>query len=136
MSTSPKPATSPPTSTGYPFRIPAEESVLDRINAFENDPILRKLWPKGYPLICDEEAEMGESTLHTRTCDILVYGLEFHFAGRTEFRVFRNLNFYYSEESPTLFVAPDAMVVQSSRPLPAHLNSYQRPGRSRPTVDG
>jgi Uma2 family endonuclease len=98
---------------------------LERINAFENDPVLRSLWPKGYPEICDEEIEMGESTLHTRTCEILAYGLEFHFAGRRNVRVFRNLNLYYSDEKPHLFVAPDAMVVETAEPLPAELSSYR-----------
>jgi len=68
---------------------------------------------------------MGESTLHTRTCEILAYGLEFHFARRRSFRVFRNLNCYYSDEKPHLFVAPDAMVVETVQPLPAELSSYR-----------
>ncbi len=99
--------------------------LAERINAIMNDPGYCQRWPKGYPDICDEEGEMGESSLHTHTCDILIFGLEAHFAGRTGYRVFRNLNFFYSWEDPNKFVAPDAMVVETSPPLPVRLSSYR-----------
>jgi Uma2 family endonuclease len=68
---------------------------------------------------------MGESTIHTLTIDILRYGLIFHFAALTSFRVFGNLNLYFSQNHPNLFLTPDIMVVKSSRPLPRQLASYR-----------
>jgi Uma2 family endonuclease len=124
MATTPNASSSAPAAGYFQFGIPPGGSLLERINAFENDPVLRSLWPKGYPEICDEEIEIGESTLHTRTCEILAYGLEFHFVDQGTFRVFRNLNLYYSDEKPSLFVASDSMVVETSEPLPAELTSY------------
>ena len=125
MRTTPNQSSFSEALTGIPLRLSPGESVLEYINAYEKEAIRRRLWPKGYPEICDEEGVVGDSTLHTRTCEILGFGLEFHFNGRATVRVFRDLNCYYSEDKPKLFVAPDAMVVETPQPLPTHLSSYR-----------
>lgn len=107
-----------PPSNGLP-------SVLEKACPWMNDPVLRRLQPKGLPqLFGDEDLEMGESTLHTITVNILLYGLGFHFALQTAYRVFGNLNLYYSDD-PLDFVSPDVMVVRPPRVLPEQLTSYR-----------
>jgi Uma2 family endonuclease len=101
-------------------------SVLELMRRYENDPVLRRLQPKGIPLLYEDEGlEMGETTLHRMTCDILVYGWAFHFAGRADCRAFSNLNLYYSDDDPNAYASPDAMVVEAPRSLPAQLSSYR-----------
>jgi Uma2 family endonuclease len=101
------------------------ESPLDRFCPWMQDPVLRQLQPKGMPLLCGEEdLEMGETTIHTTTVDILFYGLLFHFALQAAYRVFSDLNLYFTDE-PTEYVSPDVMVVKSRHPLPAQLTSYR-----------
>lgn len=90
-----------------------------------NDPTFKRFWPNGMPVVCDDEGEVGESTIHTLAADILFYGLSFHFAGRPNWRVFKNLNLYYRDDKPNVFVAPDGMVIESARPLPKEMNSYR-----------
>jgi Uma2 family endonuclease len=68
---------------------------------------------------------MGESSLHTQTTDILLYGLGFHLAGRRRLRVFSNLNLHYSDKDPNAYVSPDIMVVESARPLTEEMTSYR-----------
>jgi Uma2 family endonuclease len=107
-------------------------SLLDRLRSYQEDTVLRKLRPKGLPLLYEDEGpEMGESSLHTKTADILHYGVTFHFTGRPLYHVFSNLNLHYSEAEPTAYVSPDVMVVQTSLPLPDELSSY-RVGREGP----
>jgi Uma2 family endonuclease len=97
---------------------------LERLIPWMNDPVLRRLQPKGMPLsFGNEDLEMGESTIHTITAGILLYGLGFHFASQANYRVFGNLNLYHSEDT-TDYVSPDVMVVRQSRALPAQLASY------------
>jgi len=92
----------------------------------ENDPVLNRIRPKGMPWACDdEESKMGESTIHTLSADILLYGLLFHFGLRAGFRVFANLSLHFSQEEPNLFVTPDVMVVRPPPELPAQLSSYR-----------
>jgi Uma2 family endonuclease len=77
------------------------------------------------PLLYEDEGmAMGESSLHTQTCDILLYGLSFHFAGRSAHRVFGNLNLHYSARDANAYVSPDVMVVKPRRRLPPDLSSY------------
>ena len=72
----------------------------------------------------DEGMEMGESSIHTETCDILYYWhFEFHLANRAGWKTFSNLNLHYSEKNPSLYVSPDIMVVKSRRAFPADLSS-------------
>jgi Uma2 family endonuclease len=100
-------------------------SPLERLCPWLNDPVLRRLQPKGMPqLFGDEDLEMGESTIHTLTVGILLYGLGFHLASQAAFRVFGNMNLYYSDD-PMDYVSPDVMVVRPPRPLPAQLSSYR-----------
>jgi hypothetical protein len=90
-----------------------------------NDPVLRRLQPKGMPrLYGNEDLEMGESTIHWITAGILVYGLGFHFAQLAGYRVLANLNLYYSSDDPTDYVSPDMMVVRPPAALPEQLTSY------------
>jgi hypothetical protein len=67
--------------------------TLEGIGALQNDVVLRRLQPKGLPLLYEDEGlEMGESSVHARTTGILLYGLTFHFAENKKYRVFGNLN--------------------------------------------
>ncbi len=101
-------------------------SSMKRLRAWEDDPVMRRIRPKGMPQFYgNEDFEMGESTIHTITTGILLYGLGFHLAVRTDHRVFGNLNLYYSVEDPTEYVSPDVMVVRPSQTLPAQLTSYR-----------
>jgi len=101
-------------------------SPIDRLRAWQSDPVMQRIQPKGMPrLYGNEDFEMGESTIHTLTADILLYGLDFHFAARIDHCVFGNLNLYYSKEDPTDYVSPDVMVVRPPRTLPAQLTSYR-----------
>jgi Uma2 family endonuclease len=101
-------------------------SPMERLRAWENDPVMRRIQPKGMPrLYGNEDFEMGESTIHTITTDILLYGLEFHLTALIGHRVFGNLNLYYSAEDPSEYVSPDVMVVQPPASLPAQLTSYR-----------
>jgi hypothetical protein len=108
-------------------------AILERIRAIQNDPVLQRIRPEGMIWACeDEESNMGESTVHMLTLDILRYGLAFHLALLTGFRVFGNLNLHFSSEHPNLFITPDLMVVKAPRSLPAQLSSY-RIGEQGPT---
>jgi Uma2 family endonuclease len=100
--------------------------ILARACPWLNDPVLRRLQPKGMPLLFgNEDFEMGESNVHTITASILFYGLRYHFASLAAYRVFANLNLYYSPDDRTEYVSPDVMVVQPSRTLPVDLASYR-----------
>jgi Uma2 family endonuclease len=100
-------------------------SWQEQLWELEHDPVLKRIRPKGLPWACnDEESKMGESTIHTLSVDILLYGLLFHFALRAGYRVFANLNLYFSQEQPNLFLTPDVMVVRPPE-LPAQLSSYR-----------
>lgn len=68
---------------------------------------------------------MGDSTVHKLSADILLYCLTFHLALRAGFRVFGNLNLYFSQALPNLFFTPDIMVVKSPQPMPEQLSSYR-----------
>src|SRR5262249_32530269 len=60
-----------------------------------------------------------------------------HFAPLTRYRVFGNLNLYYSSKDPTAYVSPDVMVVRPPRQLPAQLTSYTLGGEGpAPVVVG
>jgi Uma2 family endonuclease len=93
--------------------------------AAQNDPVLHRLQPPGTPLLFEDEGlEMGESIIHSLTCGILFYGIRLHFARRRNMRVFANLNLYYSDDNPTLYVSPDLMIVQSLKRFADNLASY------------
>jgi Uma2 family endonuclease len=80
---------------------------------------------EGMPILYEDEGlEMGESNLHTETSDILSCGLRAHFRSKRRFRVFFNLNLYYSPENPHAYVSPDGMVVEPSRDLVDDVSSY------------
>lgn len=102
-----------------------KDTFLERLCPWMKDPVLRRLQPKGMPLLYGkEDLEMGESTVHTITAAILFHGLGFHFARLAGYQVFSNLNLCYSTEDPTQYVSPDVMVVRPPRALPVQLNSY------------
>jgi Uma2 family endonuclease len=78
----------------------------------------------------DKEADLGESNIHVANDEILHICLQSHLAGRTEYRVFSNMNLYYQdvesqEVSPLPYVSPDTMVVKPTRPLGDVIRSYQ-----------
>ncbi len=107
-------------------RSDAQGSIEERLCPWMSDPVLRRLQPKGMPLLFgNEDLEMGESIVHTVTAGILLYGLGFHLARRAGYRVVGNLNLLYSPDDPTLYVSPDVMVVRPSRPMPAEQDSYR-----------
>src|SRR5262249_15638106 len=86
-----------------------------KIRREPDDPVLRRLRPKGVPLLFEDEGtEMGESSLHTETIGIVLYGIAFHLAGRPTYRVFSNLNLHYSDKRTTLYVSPDVMVAETT----------------------
>src|SRR5438105_2287255 len=91
-------------------------TLLARFLRSQNDPVLQRIKPKGLPILYEDEGtEMGESSLHTLTCNILLCGLEFHLTGRAGYRVFGNLNLYYADDDQSTHVSPDAMVVKPAR---------------------
>src|SRR5262249_54369695 len=99
---------------------------------WDSDPVLKKLQPKGLPVLHEDEGpKMGDSSLHTRTCDILYYGVKFHLADQARFRVFRDLNVYYAADDPSAYVSPDIFFVKAKRSLPQEVSSY-RIGRDGP----
>jgi Uma2 family endonuclease len=101
-------------------------SDWERYRAYESDPLLQRLRPPGIPLLFEDEGfEMGETTFHTISTGILLYGLAFHFARQAGYRVFSNLNLYYSRADANAYVTPDVMVVKARRSLPAQLSSYR-----------
>jgi Uma2 family endonuclease len=90
------------------------------------DRALARLQPKGLPLLYEDEGlEMGESSVHTRTSGILLYGLGFHLGGRAKYRVFGNLNLYYSDVDPNAYISPDVMIVEPVHALPEEVNSLR-----------
>jgi Uma2 family endonuclease len=99
-------------------------SLWEQIRAWEKDPVMQRIRPKGTPHFYGGEEEMGEATIHTITAGILLYGLGFHFASLRSFRVFANLNLYFSDD-PAEFITPDVMVIKSPRALPEQLASYR-----------
>src|SRR5262249_38128057 len=81
-------------------------ALLAKLRAWQNDPVMQRIRPKGLPVMYgDEDFEIGESTIHTITAGILLYGLGFHFAAQTAFRVFGNLNLYYSDDDPSEYLS-------------------------------
>jgi len=105
----------------------ATSGLLRNLHArLEKDPVLSKLQPPGLPLLYEDEGtEMGESSLHKLTCDILHYGLEFFFGAHAPWRVLSNVNLYYSDDDPSAYVSPDIMALKPFEPLPTDLASYR-----------
>jgi Uma2 family endonuclease len=102
------------------------DPLLERLCPWANDPVLSRLQPKGEPLFYGkEDLEMGEPTIHTLTAGILLYGLGFHFARMSGYRVFGNLHLFYSTDDPTEYLSPDVRVVRPPRALPEQLTSYR-----------
>ncbi len=78
----------------------------------------------------EEEDDLGESSPHVSTDEILHICLLAHFATRPEYRVFSNMNLYYQprafrETSKLPYVSPDTMVVVPFHPLGDDVTSYQ-----------
>jgi len=106
--------------------------LFSGLRHWDSDPLLRRLQPKGLPVLHEDEGpKMGDSSLHTRTCDILYYGVKFHLAARPAYRVFRDLNVYYADDDPNAYVSPDIFFVKPKRSLPEEVTSY-RLGRDGP----
>jgi Uma2 family endonuclease len=94
---------------------------------------LRLRWPsrpiilQDIPLLYEDEeqGEMGETDLHTRTTATLHYGLKAHLKSWRQYEVFENLNLYYDANDPAAYVSPDVMVVAPSRLPVGNLSSYR-----------
>ena len=79
------------------------------------------------PILFEDEGQedMGDSSVHTRSCGILFYGLMAHFASQPGVRVFCNLNLYYSDDVPGAYVSPDVMASRTSLSFPEDVTSYR-----------
>jgi Uma2 family endonuclease len=93
-------------------------------------PLDADVWPFAglpMPLIYEDEGqeEMGDATLHTDTSEILHVGLNAHFGPQKRFRVFANLNCYYSPDDLRAYFSADVMVVEPFELLPVELTSYR-----------
>jgi Uma2 family endonuclease len=93
----------------------------------ENVPVSVPISGPGIPILYEDEGHegVGESDVHTRTGDILFYGLKFHLAGQSRHCVFWNLNLFYSLDRPAAHVSPDIMVVDPPHNLPDDLAAYR-----------
>jgi Uma2 family endonuclease len=111
---------------GFPPLAEIHKLVGAKLRTAAEDPVLSRIRPKGIPLLYEDEGpEMGESNLHTVTCGILLYGLKFHFVEQPVFRVYSNLNVYYSDEDPSAYFSPDLLVLKPPQPLPEDISSYE-----------
>src|SRR5882724_3462429 len=93
----------------------AEAELAARLAAFHRLPVIYE---------DDPDWNMGETNLHALFEHILRYGIAAHLSSRGNYRVFSNLNLNYQPRFPTVYVAPDVMVVQPSRPLGEEVSSY------------
>jgi Uma2 family endonuclease len=80
----------------------------------------------GLPIMYEDEGmeDMGDADVHTRTGDILLYGVEFHLASQPSYQVFWNLNLHHSQDEPEAYASPDLMVVEPHQQL-VNPNSYR-----------
>jgi Uma2 family endonuclease len=92
------------------------------------------LWAK-IPILHEDEEnedEMGEADIHTRTVEILAGGVEIHveeIRPDLKLRIFSDLNLYYQGESEEGVpekgcTVPDVMAVPRKKPLPRTIKSY------------
>jgi Uma2 family endonuclease len=99
--------------------------LFSGLRNWESDPVLNRLKPKGLPVLYEDDGpKRGDSSLHTRTCDNLYYGLEFHFEPQAVYRVYRDLNIYYAADEPRAYVSPDVFVIKPKRAIAKHESSY------------
>jgi Uma2 family endonuclease len=91
------------------------------------EPVSELLSDPSVPLLYEDDGfeDMGETDIHTRTINTLLNGLAIHFKKRRKFRVFANLNLYYSAVDPRAYVSPDVMVVVPTRKLGDDVRSYR-----------
>jgi Uma2 family endonuclease len=107
--------------------------MTNRVNtSFDQGKISQLLVSDPLPILYedDKEADLGESTIHVITDEILHVCLKAHLARRPEYRVFSNMNLYYQdpdsqEVSPLPYVSPDTMIVKPTRALGDLVRSYQ-----------
>jgi Uma2 family endonuclease len=69
--------------------------------------------------------EMGESSEHTESDQILALGLQTHLEDQPDLRTFSNLNWHYHPTERKAYVSPDLMVVRPRRELPRRVRSYR-----------
>jgi Uma2 family endonuclease len=81
----------------------------------------------GLPNFYEDEGqeEMGETSDHTDSTDILFYGVKAHLTPRPEYDVRANLNLYYRPAPDWHYVSPDVMVTRPPHALPRDLRSYR-----------
>jgi Uma2 family endonuclease len=91
------------------------------------EPVTELLNDDDVPLIYEDDGqeEMGDADIHTRTGDILFYGLQAHLSAHPEYRVFCNLNLFYSKNDREAYASPDIMAVKPRKQLPKDLRSYR-----------
>jgi Uma2 family endonuclease len=92
------------------------------------NPVARPIGGPDVPLLYEDEGfeEMGDSDVHTRTANILYNGMLYHFPSSEGYRVFANLNLYYSADDPNAYVSPDVMVTRARRTAATEsLSSYR-----------
>ena len=79
------------------------------------------------PVMYEDEGqeEMGETTPHNDSSDILHYGIRAHLADRPELDVRADLNVYYHLIDRWSYVSPDLAVFRPSTPLGRRLRSYR-----------
>jgi Uma2 family endonuclease len=82
---------------------------------------------QGMPILYEDEkeADLGEVNRHVLSDETLHICLMAHFADQPEYRVYSNMNLYYSERlSPLPYVSPDTMVVKPRRRTGKGVRSY------------
>jgi Uma2 family endonuclease len=79
------------------------------------------------PVLFEDEGqeEMGESTPHTDSIQILTLALAEHCRSMPLCRVLSNLNVHYHPVNRRAYISPDVMVMQTAQPLPERLTSYR-----------
>src|SRR5262249_60279816 len=81
--------------------------LLEKLRAWQNDPVMQRIQPRGKPLLYgDEDFEMGDSTTHTITAGGLLYGLGVHFAPQAAPPAFGDPNRHYPHNDPPGLLPP------------------------------
>lgn len=89
-------------------------------------PVAKAISDPTIPFLYEDDGreDMGDSDLHTRTIGTIFYGAQYHLSPKRRYRVFANLNLYYSTSRRKPYVSPDVMVVEPFEALPEEVPSY------------
>jgi Uma2 family endonuclease len=90
-------------------------------------PVTKAISDPSIPLLFEDDGfeDMGDSDIHTRTTSTIFHGSEYHLSGKRQYRVFANLNLYYSTNRKKPYLSPDIMVVEPFEALPDDVTSYR-----------